>query len=98
MPRTSPSELTISVTTRPQPPFRFTRRRKAVSVMPAMGASATGCARLIWPIFMGGRRPVKTAAAGGRGRSRSRPAAGVLRAHLLVVHVLQVLVLPLDER
>ena len=39
IPRTSPSELTISVTTRPQPPWRFTRRRKAVSVIPAIGAS-----------------------------------------------------------
>jgi hypothetical protein len=42
MPRTSPSELTISVTTSPHPPLRLTRRRKAVSVMPAIGASATG--------------------------------------------------------
>ena len=42
MPRTSPSELTISVTTRPHPPSRFTRRRKAVSVIPAIGASANG--------------------------------------------------------
>ena len=40
MPRTSPSELTISVTTSPQPPRRFTSRRKAVSVIPAIGASA----------------------------------------------------------
>ena len=42
IPRTSPSELTISVTTRPHPPCRFTRRRNAVSVMPAMGATANG--------------------------------------------------------
>src|SRR5262245_4657149 len=42
MPRTSPSELTISVTTRPQPPCRLTRRRNAVSVMPAIGATANG--------------------------------------------------------
>ena len=42
MPRTSPSELTISVTTRPQPPWRLTRRRNAVSVMPAIGATANG--------------------------------------------------------
>src|SRR5579872_1282013 len=42
MPRISPSELTISVTTRPQPPCRLTRRRNAVSVMPAMGATAYG--------------------------------------------------------
>ena len=40
IPRTSPSELTISVTTSPHPPRAFTRRRKAVSVMPAMGARA----------------------------------------------------------
>ena len=52
MPRTSPSELTISVTTSPQPPRRFTSRRKAVSVMPAIGASANGGARSIAPIFM----------------------------------------------
>ena len=39
MPRTSPSELTISVTTSPHPPFRLTRRRNAVSVMPAIGAT-----------------------------------------------------------
>ena len=40
MPRTKPSELTISVTTSPQPPRALTRRRKAVSVIPAIGASA----------------------------------------------------------
>ena len=34
MPRTRPSELTISLTTRPQPPWRLTSRRNAVSVMP----------------------------------------------------------------
>ena len=56
MPRTSPSELTISVTTRPQPPCRFTRRRNAVSVMPAIGASANGDARSTEPIFMGQSR------------------------------------------
>ena len=42
MPRTSPSLLTISVTTSPQPPWRLTRRRKAVSVMPAIGATTSG--------------------------------------------------------
>ena len=52
MPRTSPSELTISVTTRPHPPFRFTRRRKAVSVIPAIGARANGGASSTMPIFM----------------------------------------------
>src|SRR5688572_1014864 len=56
MPRTSPSELTISVTTRPQPPWRFTRRRNAVSVMPAIGATAKGDASSIDPIFMTGQR------------------------------------------
>src|SRR6266849_6113823 len=52
MPRTSPSELTISVTTRPHPPWRLTRRRNAVSVMPAIGAMAKGDCRLTEPIFM----------------------------------------------
>src|SRR5471030_1486256 len=52
MPRTSPSALTISVTTRPQPPWRFTRRRNAVSVIPAIGAMAKGDDRLREPIFM----------------------------------------------
>src|SRR5471032_448417 len=52
MPRTSPSALTISVTTRPQPPWRFTRRRNAVSVMPAIGAMANGEGRSTDPIFM----------------------------------------------
>src|SRR5262245_23893298 len=50
MPRTSPSELTISVTTRPQPPCRLTRRRNAVSVMPAIGAIASGDVRSTVPI------------------------------------------------
>src|SRR6186713_2114911 len=52
MPRTNPSELTISVTTRPQPPRRFTSRRKAVSVIPAMGASANDGATSTLPIFI----------------------------------------------
>src|SRR5215813_11042168 len=52
MPRTSPSELTISVTTRPHPPRRFTSRRNAVSVMPAIGASAYACSRETSPIFI----------------------------------------------
>src|SRR5471032_1806125 len=52
MPRTSPSALTISVTTRPQPPWRFTRRRNAVSVIPAIGAMAKGDCRFTEPIFM----------------------------------------------
>src|SRR5213594_1485484 len=50
MPRTSPSELTISVTTRPQPPWRLTRRRNAESVMPAIGAMAKGEGSLTEPI------------------------------------------------
>src|SRR5262247_2560194 len=53
MPRTRPSDETISVTTRPQPPCRLTRRRKAVSVMPAIGATTYGDASSIEPIFMG---------------------------------------------
>src|SRR5580765_7434859 len=52
MPRISPSELTISVTTSPQPPWRFTRRRNAVSVMPAIGAMANGDGRSTDPIFI----------------------------------------------
>src|SRR6185503_14974842 len=51
IPRTSPSDDTISVTTRPQPPWRFTRRRNAVSVMPAIGATTSGEARFTDPIF-----------------------------------------------
>src|SRR5262249_27298432 len=52
IPRTSPSELTISVTTNPHPPCFLTRRRNAESVMPAMGASAKGDARSTVPIFI----------------------------------------------
>ena len=52
MPRTRPSDDTISVTTRPQPPCRLTRRRNAVSVMPAMGATTNGEASVTLPIFM----------------------------------------------
>src|SRR4051812_28605627 len=51
IPRTSPSELTISVTTRPHPPWRFTSRRNAVSVIPAMGATTNGAASGTEPIF-----------------------------------------------
>src|ERR1051326_2262321 len=50
MPRTRPSELTISVTTSPQPPLRLTRRRNAVSVMPAIGAMAYGDSSATLPI------------------------------------------------
>ena len=63
MPRTSPSELTISLTTRPQPPPCFTRRRNAVSVIPAIGARANGESRVTEPIRTGGR-----ASAAGAGR------------------------------
>src|SRR5262245_26428111 len=52
IPRTSPSELTISVTTSPQPPWRLTRRRNAVSVIPAMGATANGDRSSTDPIFI----------------------------------------------
>ena len=52
MPRTSPSDETISVTTSPQPPCRLTRRRNAVSVMPAIGATTNGEGSSIEPIFM----------------------------------------------
>src|SRR5262245_45583182 len=52
IPRTRPSALTISVTTRPQPPCLFTRRRNAVSVMPAIGAMASGDGRSTAPILM----------------------------------------------
>ena len=52
MPRTSPSELTISVTTRPHPPWRLTRRRKAVSVMPAIGARRERRVEIDGPIFI----------------------------------------------
>src|SRR6185436_17672752 len=59
MPRTSPSELTISVTTRPHPPWRLTRRRNAVSVMPAIGAIANGVGSLTGPIRMSVRLHVR---------------------------------------
>src|SRR5580765_2541814 len=59
MPRTSPSELTISVTTRPHPPWRLTRRRNAVSVMPAMGAIANGDGSVTGPIRMSVRLHVR---------------------------------------
>src|SRR5215213_1378446 len=83
MPRTRPSELTISVTTSPQPPRRLTRRRNAVSVMPAIGASANGGARSMVPIFI-------------RGGSGSTLRPGV--RNQLVVRLLQFGVLPLDDR
>src|SRR6185503_20911138 len=53
MPRTRPSDETISVTTRPQPPWRFTRRRNAVSVIPAIGATTNGDERATFPMFIG---------------------------------------------
>src|SRR5262245_49775241 len=58
MPRTSPSALTISVTTSPQPPCRLTSRRNAVSVMPAICAIAYGDGRETDPIFTRIRRSV----------------------------------------
>src|SRR5262245_37948816 len=76
MPRISPSELTISVTTRPQPPCRFTRRRKAESVMPAIGAMANGEDSGTPPIFMIGscvisrRRATRIARAASTGRDQ----------------------------
>src|SRR5690606_29249639 len=54
MPRTRPSLLTISDTTSPQPPCRLTRRRKAVSVIPAMGETTNGESRSTDPIFISG--------------------------------------------
>src|SRR5688500_19550461 len=54
MPRTSPSDDTISDTTSPQPPCRFTSLRKAVSVIPAIGATTYGEGRTTAPIFMCG--------------------------------------------
>src|SRR6516162_2466118 len=61
MPRTRPSELTISVTTRPHPPWRLTSRRNAESVMPAIGAMAKGEARLTEPILIAGCYPTADA-------------------------------------
>ncbi len=67
IPRTSPSELTISVTTRPHPPFRFTSLRKAVSVMPAIGARANGGDRSMEPTFIYSPRDLRsTTCAAGR--------------------------------
>ncbi len=54
MPRTSPSLLTISETTRPHPPWRFTSRRNAVSVIPAMGETTNGDGSGTVPIFIVG--------------------------------------------
>src|SRR3954454_22635722 len=59
IPRTRPSEETISVTTRPQPPWRLTRRRNAVSVMPAIGAIANGEGSVTGPIRMSVRLHVR---------------------------------------
>src|SRR5688500_15132794 len=52
MPRTSPSDDTISETTSPHPPCRFTSRRNAVSVIPAIGATTYGDCSSTEPIFM----------------------------------------------
>ena len=83
MPRTSPSELTISVTTRPQPPCRFTSRRKAVSVMPAIGATPNGGSSARVPIFMNTVRTAmagRAQAAGGRAERNYLGAAVSLAA------------------
>src|SRR5262245_22286889 len=73
MPRTSPSALTISVTTRPQPPCRFTRRRNAESVMPAIGAMAYGDGSWTEPIRIDNRCLSYLAVAECRQRGRSAP-------------------------
>src|SRR5262245_43434216 len=52
IPRTSPSGLTISVTTNTHPPFRFTSLRTAGAVIPALGATANGDGSSTVPIFM----------------------------------------------
>ena len=58
MPRIKPSLLTISETTSPHPPWRFTSRRKAVSVIPAIGETTNGESSSMGPIFMiDGRTP-----------------------------------------
>ncbi len=72
IPRTSPSELTISVTTRPHPPSRLTRRRKAVSVIPAMGASANAGDRSMEPIFIWCQAVNRESRAGYGARDRGR--------------------------
>jgi hypothetical protein len=45
-------EDTISVTTRPQAPWRLTSRRKAESVIPAIGATTKGEHSSTAPIFI----------------------------------------------
>src|SRR5262249_37037735 len=42
---------TISVTTRPHPPWRLTSRRNAESVMPAIGATPSGTSSGVDPIW-----------------------------------------------
>src|SRR5678816_557880 len=113
MPRTRPSDDTISVTTSPQPPLRLTSRRKAVSVMPAMGARATGSVssmepirvivssvRCAWGPAARGLPAVALAKAGARVSVAAL--AGGRRFHLggalNVVHLVVVVVLPLDNR
>src|SRR5262245_35985270 len=68
MPRTRPSEETISVTTRPQPPWRFTRRRNAESVMPAIGATTNGEVSWTEPIFVTGKSSPGAASVGANVR------------------------------
>src|SRR5215213_5277685 len=90
IPRTRPSELTISVTTRPQPPWRLTRRRNAVSVMPAIGAMAYGEARLTEPIFIRVRtvnaKPAKTAKRKPLCELSALGVSGPVRFHIRGVH------------
>src|SRR5262245_25593414 len=101
IPRTSPSELTISVTTRPQPPCRLTSRRNAVSVMPAMGATPRAGSMGRGPIFMrallGGllRRLRRVRRLGGVGRL-GRVFLG-FRREARFVGLLDLVVLPLDD-
>src|SRR5512132_1633422 len=85
MPRTRPSELTISLTTRPQPPWRLTRRRNAVSVMPAIGATPSAGSTGSGPIFIA--RSIRSGC--GRGRRL---------VDLRLVDLVDLFVLPLDDR
>src|SRR4051794_24487414 len=88
MPRTSPSELTISLTTRPQPPWRLTSRRKAVSVIPAIGATPRAGSTGRAPIFIGSSGRDGSIRAGGRDLRLGEED---------LVGLLQVVVLPLDD-
>src|SRR5688500_15413472 len=91
MPRTRPSELTISLTTRPQPPWRFTSRRKAVSVIPAIGATPSAGSTGREPIFMTSGPSIRGTR---RRRRRLRRRLGLVGLEGLA----QLVVLPLDDR